>query len=564
MKFIVKISCVCFAAIALFACQPHVPEVEQLPQETINFTYEVIGDTVYNLDYYVGATIKFYPTTPLTDADGDLTWNFGDATAPEVGDTVSHKFTVAGNYKVTVTTTKGDSKTNVIYISDIKPIVSLIQTDSLCVVDSSYISFHIELPNPDKLEEVYHWTFPEGTTNEAGEAVASFTGTYEELGKVKFARVGSQAVKVQVELGGRPLELVTKNVQVALNVEAPTLYYAVKEGNIMSIKVPATPVEGVTIDPYDMGVSSGQHPFNILFNKGLLYILDAGKNFVYQNEDGQATGGDGQIMVMSKDASTVEQMLSNVGGPGFQDPFYGYIDTLTNNLYYSDRNTGMITVPLTTRNDVYSSSKFSYFVQNNYLGCYGRGLSYGAITSCFGKVGDVYYWAKTYNGNGIWRFGADEILTEPCDPLKHADLKLPAVLTAFSPKSFTYNPVTEDFFFTIYGPGEGFYKCKIADLEGIADTKTLAPYEITFADGKKATQIAVNSVGEGSAGEYIGITELALDEVTGNVYFGLRSGDASVPSGLVMYNASTNKLEYLIEGIQVYGVAINKVPSQLF
>ncbi len=563
MKFIAKISCVCLAAIALFACQPHIPEVEQLPQETINFTYEVTGDTVYELDYYVGATIKFYPTTALTAEDGDLTWNFGDGTPEEVGDTILHKFTVAGNYNVKVTTGKGNTKTNVIYISDIKPIVTLIQTDSLCVVDSSFISFAIELPNPDKLDEVYQWTFPEGTTNEAGEAVASFVGTCEELGKVKFAKAGSQAVQIQVVLGGRNLELVTKNVQVALNVEAPTLYYAVKEGNIMAIKLPATPVEGVTIEPYDMGVSSGQHPFNILFNKGLLYILDAGKVFTYQNEDGQATGGDGQIMIMSKDASTVEQMLSNVGGPGFQDPFYGYIDTITSNLYYSDRNTGMITVPLNTRNDVYSSDKFPYLVQNNYLGYYGRGLSYGAITSSFGKIGDIYYWGKTYNGQGYWRFTAADILKEPIkdsDPTPAAG----AVLTTLSPKSFVYNDATGDFFFTTYGMGEGFHKCKIADLEGIKDAKTIAPYTITFANGKGATQNTATGVGEGSAGEFIGITQLALDKVTGNVYFGLRSGDASVPSGLVMYNAANNQLEYLIEGIQIYGVAINQEPSQLF
>ncbi len=571
MKFIAKICGVCLLALSLFACKDHVPSVEPLPTESIDFSYEVINDTVYNLDYYVGATIQFYPTVTLGAEDGDITWNFGDGSADAIatGDTVTHVFTVAGTYRVTATTTKGDSKTNVIYISDIKPIVSLIQEDSLCVVDSSYISFHIELPNPSNLPAEYEWTFPEGTTNEVGEAVASFKGTYEELGKVKFAKAGSQTVTIQVLLDGRPLEAVKKNVQVALKVEAPTLYYAVKEGNIMAIKIPSTPVEGVTIEPYDMGLVSGQHPLNILFHEGYLYILDAGKQFVYVNDE-NGVMGDGQITIMAKDASTIESMISNVGGPAFQDPFYGFIEN--GNLYYSDRNTGIITVPLSTRNDVYSAAKFPYFVQNNYLGYYGKaGLAYGAITSCFGKVGDTYYWAKTYNGNGIWRFTAADILQAPVtdkDPIPTAG----AILTAgFSPKTFLYDQTRDEFYFALYSQSEGFYKCKVADLDNFKLPKDL-PAPIKFAAdattgtaaGKTIVQITANGVGEGSSGEYLGVTQLALDEATGNIYFGLRSGDASIPSGIVMYDAAKGTMTYLIKDVQVYGVAINQVPSQLF
>ncbi len=561
MKYIAKICGVCIIALSLFACKEHVPSVEQLPTESIDFTYKVINDTVYNLDYYVGATIQFYPTVKLGAEDGDITWNFGDGTATAVGDTVTHVFEAAGTYFVKATTTKGDSKSNVLYISDIRPIVTLIQEDSICVVDSSYISFHIELPNPSNLPAIYQWTFPEGTTNEAGKPVATFTGTYEQLGKVKFAKVGSQTVTIQVLLNERPLEAVKKNVQVALNVEAPTLYYAVKGGNIMAIKIPETPVEGVTIEPYDMGVSAGQHALNILFHEGLLYILDAGKQFNYVNDE-NGVMGDGQITIMSKDASGIEAMISNVGGPAFQDPFFGFIEN--GNLYYSDRNTGMITVPLNTRNETYSAAKFPYFVQNNYLGYYGAGgLAYGAITGCFGKVKDTYYWSKTYNGNGLYRFKFEDILSAPVtdkDPIPASG----AVLTnAFSPKAFIYDENNDDFFFTLYGTGEGFYKCKVEDLPSMKDSKTLKEL-ITFEDGNGCPQITTAGMDEGSSGEFLGITQLALDKETGNVYFGLRSGDSKVKSGLVMYNRATNKLQYLIEDIQVYGVSINQVPSQLF
>ena len=560
MKNLFKLLLLCLFTINFTACKDHIPEVEELPEDKINFTYQV-SDDVYQLDYYVGATIKFYPTRPVST---DCVWNFGDGSEAVVGDTVYHKFTTAGRYVVTLNANEA-TKTNEIYISDIKPIVTLIQYDSLCEVMTSYISFEVELPNPDNLEAEYQWTFPEGTTNEAGEAVASFVGLPEDLGKVKFAKVGSQTVSLQVVLGGRNLEVVKKNVQVALDTLAPTLYYATVGGNIMAVKIPATPTEGVVIEPYDMGVSAGQHMFNILCHENKLYCLDAGKQYYYVN-DVDGVMGDGQITIMAADASTIETMISNVGGPAFQDPFFGFIDN--GNLYYSDRNTGLITVPLSTRNATYSAAAFPYWLQNNTLGYYGKGLSYGAISSNLIKIDDTYYWGKIYNGIGIWRFKAGDILAAADDkaPAPASGAVLSNLGGTSYPKSFNYNPTTQDFFFTLCGTGEGFYKCTIAELEGIKDTKTL-PAAKTFADGNGCTQRtpdATNKDFEGTSSEPVGITQLAIDEVTGRVYFALRSGSSSVKSGIVYYDPETDKLHYLVEDVDAYGVTINTNPSKLF
>ena len=560
MKNIFKLLLLCLFTINFTACKDHIPEVEELPEDKINFTYQV-SDDVYQLDYYVGATIKFYPTRPVST---DCVWNFGDGSEAVVGDTVYHKFTTAGRYVVTLNANEA-TKTNEIYISDIKPIVTLIQYDSLCEVMTSYISFEVELPNPDNLEAEYQWSFPEGTTNEAGEAVASFVGLPEDLGKVKFAKVGSQTVSLQVVLGGRNLEVVKKNVQVALDTLAPTLYYATVGGNIMAVKIPETPTEGVVIEPYDMGVSAGQHMFNILCHENKLYCLDAGKQYYYVN-DVDGVMGDGQITIMAADASTIETMISNVGGPAFQDPFFGFIDN--GNLYYSDRNTGLITVPLSTRNATYSAAAFPYWLQNNTLGYYGKGLSYGAISSNLIKIDDTYYWGKIYNGIGIWRFKAGDILAAADDkaPAPASGAVLSNLGGTSYPKSFIYNPTTQDFFFTLCGTGEGFYKCTIAELEGIKDTKTL-PAAKTFADGNGCTQRtpdATNKDFEGTSSEPVGITQLAIDEVTGRVYFALRSGSSSVKSGIVYYDPETDKLHYLVEDVDAYGVTINTNPSKLF
>ena len=559
MKNLFKLLLLCLFTINFTACKEHVPEIENLPEDKVNFTYLVDDDT-YQLDYYVGATIKFYPTKPVTT---DCSWNFGDGSEVVVGDTVLHKFTTAGRYIVSLTA-NGVTKSNEIYISDIKPIVTLIQYDSLCEVMTSYISFEVELPNPDNLDAEYQWTFPEGTTNEAGEPVASFVGLPQDLGKVKFAKVGSQTVALQVVLGGRNLEVVKKNVQVALDTLAPTLYYATVKGNIMAVKIPATPSDGVVIEPYDMGVSSGQHMFNMLCYENKLYCLDAGKQYYYIN-DADGVLGDGQITIMAADASSIETMISNVGGPAFQDPFFGYIEN--GNLYYSDRNTGLITVPLSTRNATYSAAAFPYWVQNNTLGYYGKGLSYGAISSNLIKIDDTYYWGKTFNGRGIWRFKAEDVLAAQDDkaPAPASGSLMTSLGTSF-PKSFTYNPATQEFFLALYGTGEGFYKMTIPELETIKDVKALAPYAKYFADGSACTQrvpTASTKDTEGAApDEPVGITQLAIDEVTGRVYFALRSDD--VKSGIVYYDPADDKLHYLVEGVEAYAVTINPNQSKLF
>ena len=568
MKNIFKVLLLCLFTINFTACKEHIPEVEELPEEKLNFTYQVSDDT-YTLDYYVGATIKFYPTVDITT---DCVWNFGDGVEEFIRDTsedksVEHKFTTAGRYIVTLKA-NGYTKSNEIYISDIKPIVTLIQEDSLCEVMTSYISFEVELPNPDNLPAEYQWTFPEGTTNEAGETVATFVGLPEELGKVKFAKVGSQTVALQVVLGGRNLEVVKKNVQVALDTIAPTLYYATVKGNIMAVKIPATPTEGVVIEPYDMGVSAGQHMFNMLCYENKLYCLDAGKQYYYVN-DVDGVMGDGQITIMSVDASSIETMISNVGGPAFQDPFFGYIEN--GNLYYADRNTGLITVPLSTRNATYSAAAFPYWVQNNTLGYYQMGLSYGAISSNLIKIDGVYYWGKIFNGIGIWRFTAADILPEGT-ALPNKDL-VPASGSIFTnlggtsyPKSFIYNPTTQEFFFTLCGTGEGFYKTTVPELDAIKDVKTL-PAAKLFADGNGCTQRTPDSSNkdiEGTASEPVGITQLALDEVTGRVYFALRSGSSSVKSGIVYYDPADDKLHYLVEDVDAYAVTINPNQSKLF
>ncbi len=555
-------------AFSLSACVDHIAEEETLPSKDVAFEYSIVDET-YTIDYYVGAQIQFVNTSFLT---GDPTWNFDFQRGDEIvsgtvnSDTVVVKYKVAGQRNVTLVV-DGKKCTYPLYISDIQPILTLKEIEGgLCEVQTTLVEFNTELPNPENLDAIYTWTFPEGTTDADGNEVTTVVA--EDPGKVKFANVGSQTVRLNVTLGGRPLQEVKLNVQVAYNKEVPTLYYAVKGGNIMALKLDEAP-EDIKIQPFDMGVKSGQHALNIVFVDTLLYIIDAGMQFTYVN-DVDGVMGDGRITVMSKDGSKVETMISNVGGAAFDDPFYGYAEG--NYLYVANRNTGFYQIRLTDRNATYSLDKYPWYVQNDHLGYYQNGLVYGAMNACFGKVKGTWYWCKTYNASaGISRFLDSDILQSA-----RTDQDLPPasgqILPGAAVKSFAYDAKSGAFYFGAYGNSQdGLFRCQLSEVDAIASADLMKDtYKCKTANtGVTLTPISEAGMGEGSSGEFIGICQLALDEATGCVYFGLRSGDASVPSGLYRYNPNLagdglNKIECVIPNVSIYGVAINKTPSKLF
>lgn len=536
------------------SCVDHIPLIEELPSTDVAFNYSVSDDS-YQLDYYVGANIKF---KSFSAAEGECDWDFGDGNKA-VGDSAVHKYTNAGTYVVRLTVSGAGYIEHKILISDIKPILKLnLVEGGLCEVLTSSVSFNVELPNPEGLDEEYNWTFPVGALDENNVLKESFSG--KDPGKIKFSHVGSQQVRLQVKLGGRVLEDGVINVPVAYNQAVPTLYYAVKSGNIMSLKLANNVPAGMKINPYDMGVKSGQHPLNILFNDTSLYVIDAGRQFTYiNNVDGNK--GDGRIFVMSKSGAKVETMLTNTAA-AFNDPFYGFIDA--GQLYFGDRNTGISKIALNERNRSLSPADFPYFVQNSSLSYYGQGLSYGAMNAGFGKINGVWYWCKTYNGNGIFRFLESDIFTSTI-PVGTPIPSSGVALEGMSPKSFVWDAKNQVIYFTIYDTGyEGLYRCSLAQLAAIKRQTDLAPYKLKLSNGKTVTPITEAGKGEGSTGEFIGICQLALDENDGSVYFGLRSADATVKSGLMRYNPASGFIEHVIEGVEVYGVAVNKTKTKLF
>lgn len=556
-----KILTVAIVAISLAACVDNIPKEENLPQDAVSFDYRINGD--YALDYYVGSVITFRNTSPTA---GTAKWEFGDGATAE-GDNAEHFYKVAGTYRVKLTI--GDySKSQVIMISDIKPLMYINPIDSgLCEVNSTKISFSLEVPNPQNLPLEYEWILPDGTKNADGEIITSST---ERLpGELIFSNVGSQTVRLRVKMDGRELEEGTANVQVGYNQPVPTLYYAVQGGHIMALKLINDAPEDMVVSPFDLGVASGQHPFNLLFKDSSLYVLDCGKQFYYINdEDGVL--GDGKISVISKDGAKVETMLTNAGQAAFDDPFYGCIDG--DYLYFANRNTGIMRAKLNERNMVFSHDTYPYWVQHTTLGYYNvGGLNYGAIGGCFGKVEGVWYWTKFFNGYGIFRFKDSDILPNVIAQGDTANIPHDGVaLNGMYPKSFAYDKNTGKFCFSIFDVGYGgFYACQLSELDAIEKKAQLAPYKKLTATGLAFEPNISGSPAsiEGTGSEPVGICQMTLDEATGCVYFGYRNthnDPTCAPSGIYRYNPATDVVEPVIEGPLVYGIVVNNNPSKLF
>lgn len=563
------------AILPIFAvsCIDNVPKVEVLPRDAVSFEYFIDQNTEskYYLDYYVDSDITFKNTSPES-TQGEPTWDFGDGHI-QTGDDVVHFYEKAGTYKVRLTIGDYSAEQNVM-IAPIRPIVKVKVADPVCEVRKSLVTFDVELPNPKNKPATFAWTFPTDTKNAEDADYATFTGKdINDLpAPVKFSHVGSQTVTLNVTLGDEELESTLLNVQVAYDKEVPTLYYAVQGGRIMAHKLTGgTHPADMNIASYDLGVASGQHPFTLLFKDSLLYVLDAGKQFYYVN-DVNGVLGDGKISVVAKDGSKVQTMITNAGQAAFDDPFYGCIDG--DFLYYANRNTGMVKMPLTDRDKVYSLSEYPWYVQQATLGYYNNGWGYGTIGGVFGKINGVWHWTRFYNGNGIYRFVDSDIL--PAAVAKGDDTNKPKagiMLEGMAPKSFVYTAksATPKMCVHVMDAGyNGFYACTYDELEAVGTSKNaLKPYAVTY-DGKMFESNTSGSPAavEGTGSEAVGICQMAYDEVNDCVYFGYRNNSVASanfpPTGIYCYNVATGEVTCLVEGVSVYGLAVNNNPAKLF
>ena len=415
--------------------------------------------------------------------------------------------------------------------------------------------------------KLYTWRFPKGTRKAAnGEEIYYHIG--ETTPAITFAHVGGMQIGLEVTINGNPLPLETIEVNVGYNKEAPTLYYATAQGNIMAYKLVNDAPADMAIYSYDLGFYT-HHAFNLLFKDTSLYVLDAGKQFYYVN-DVNSNLGDGRISVLSKDGKRIETMISNAGQYAFDDPYYGYVEG--DYLYYANRSTGIIKLPLSARNQVYNVYDHPYYVQHNTLGYYNNGWAYSAIGGMFGKIKGVWHWTKFYNGNGIFRFQDSDILPAPITMGDNSNKPKDGImLEGMSPKSFVYVPNYDMMVVHIMDAGyNGVYACRYDQLNAVGSSKNaIKPYAITYNGMMFESNINGNlPAKEGFGSESVGICQMVYDEVNDCVYFAYRNNSNSSymypPTGIYSYNMVTGEVTCLIEGVEAYGLTVNNTPSKLF
>lgn len=579
MKIINKLLLAALGTLCLNACTDKDPDFQVFDGPDVDFNYCVDGNQ-YLLDYYVVTPVKFNNTSAQ---QGACHWDFGDGTTSTEASPV-HKYEKAGVYRVSLTIDGAGTKTYPILIYDIVPVLTVeSQTTPIIERDNTLLTFNLELPNPENLRVRYDWTFPEGTTDAQGNPLTTFTGysdpqgNIQYPGQVKFNNIGSQKITIKstFDLDGenRPLEDTYLNVQVGLNTPAPTIYYAQRGGNIKALKLvdPSTLPAGTKNMPFDMGVSSGQNCFNLVYadiktldeneqptTEGWVYILDAGKQYYYINDENGVLG-DGLITAMRTDGTGVNTVITNVGGAAFNDPFQGLASG--DYLYYSDRNTGVSRILLTDRGAVQGQNSAhncdNYYFQNVTIPYYNRGISYGAIhTAMYRDASGLWYWAKNYSGNGIYRFKDSDIYKTQAEAAK-AEKPYPVMFDGIKPRAMAIDEARKRFFVYRLGTPEGFFEYP---LPGVAETGKL---------GTPTKQITLACKAENTTSdEGIFVCQLALDKETGRVYFCYRpeAGDSSgLPAGIACYDPQTQKITHFGDANDLgTAIVINPNKTKLF
>lgn len=558
--------------LTMASCVEKEPDYGNFGGKDVDFTYNVDGDE-YALDFYVVSTIKFNNTS---EKSGNVTWDFGDGTN-STDQNPTHKYAKAGLYQVTLTVDGVGKRTYPLLIYDIAPVLSVAeQSAETVVINDVTVQLDIALPNPENLECKYVWKFPDGTALEDGTPIEEFTGyshadgTVDNPGKLKFKNIGSQKIELQTwfDVNGenRRLEDSYVNVQVGSSIPCPTLYYAVFGGNIKAYKLvdmSQLPV-GTKNMPFDMGVSSGNMPTTLVFatveDKDYVYILDCGKQYYYVNDENGVLG-DGKISVMTADGTDVSTMVTNVGGQAFNDPFQGFADEANGYLYYTDRNTGIRRLPLTTRGEreqTVFSSIAGYFCVNNMLNYYGNGIAYGAIhTGLYQDRTGVFWWGKNYSGNGIYRFRTSDI--GEASATKTGPIPFPIVLQATQPRAFTLDEDLGNLYVWMCKggtPGPGFTAYPMPGPSEGLNYDQYTAFIAMEANPENTT-----------ADEGVYTTQFAVDALTHYVYFGFRaaSTEKNYTTGLKYYDPVQKKVyDFNANRERILGLCVNPRLTYLF
>ena len=356
----------------------------------------------------------------------------------------------------------------------------------------------------------------------------------------------------------------------------PGLYFATKDCRLM--------YKNENGEIIDTEFNTGEHAFNLQLYKNRVYVASAGHYFQYQGADAQANGGDGELFYVNNTDGMWYRVtvLNNVGYKAFEDPFSMYISEIDNKIYIADRNVGIHEMSADTVG-LYGTQPF--FMQNNWLPYYNDKITYGAIgagmtmraTDVIAADGttrnNVYWVAKKFNGQGIFRFDKGMLYSDGTGA-DHPDKQLPVYLlnvqmTTFyldEDNGYLYLFVQKD---NVNNCVPGLYRISLATLEAKQDMANIQEDAILVDDSPILL--------EGSGDEITGITQITGDgehiywsyisSNGGTAVPGMVEHDATNPlhqTGIKMIDAAPADptvapvITYAVEGIEAYGLAAAK------
>ena len=154
---------------------------------TVNNIDPIINSISADTTINEGATANF-TATATTPSDETLiyTWNFGDDTDPQLGQTVNHIFAKDGNYTVTLTVTDTSNgiatETLTVQVNNAAPIITNVSGDTN-INEGAIANFTATAKDPGNDAIAYTWDFGNGITK-TGENVSyvfADEGTYEVI-----------------------------------------------------------------------------------------------------------------------------------------------------------------------------------------------------------------------------------------------------------------------------------------------------------------------------------------------------------------------------------------------
>jgi len=337
----------------------------------------------------------------------------------------------------------------------------------------------------------------------------------------------------------------------------------------------------------DTEFNTGEHAFNIQSYKNRIYVASAGHYFQYQGSDAQASGGDGELFYVNKTDNLWYRVtvLNNVSYKAFEDPFSMYISSIDNKIYIADRNVGIHEMSADTVG-LYGTQPF--FMQNNWLPYYNDKITYGAIgagmtmrandvIAADGTTRENVYWvAKKFNGQGIFRFDKSMLYTDGTGD-QHTDKQLPVYLSNIQMTSFYLDEANGYVYFFVQKDNvdnstPGLYRIPLEALNTKQEMATVKDDAVLIDDSPILL--------EGSGDEITGITQITGDGE--NIYWAYIScEDGTAVPGMVAYDAANPlhqtgikmisakpatpttvpAITYAVEGIAAYGVTTAKFES---